>query len=491
MAHGPNTHCERCHAPQSTIPCRRCPIRRIDSRRPEVEPSEGLRKSAVYLDEGRIRLEREIGRGSMGTVFSAVDESLERVVAVKFLRPELQADPERVAWFRQETRAAAAIVHKNVVTIYTSGRHSGSDYFVAEYIDGPSLERLLHIARARGEPFPVTCALWVLDQICAGLAAVHAAGVVHRDVKPGNVMIEADTGRVVIMDFGIGGPITSHRDGTGRSSLEGSIPHRAPETFARWLADDQAGRLADIFAFGVTAYETLTGELPYPEGAWLDERTRHVERQPPPPSARRPGISPELDALVLRCLAEDPAGRFQSIGEVRAALRTELKAARAPLPRDAEPEPEDRSAALSQLAADADEQLRVVVADPTATFIPIVQEAVRMIDARGTVTASRSPSTALALARNLTPPPLAIVAPLRDARLNGLELLDLVDADPVLGGASRVLLVAEQVGDAERTFLERKGVAAILRPQASPIDVARALYRVAPSGVGSSPPPKR
>jgi serine/threonine-protein kinase len=490
MAQGPSTNCERCQVPQSSHPCRRCPIRRIDSRIPDIEPSEGLRKTAVYLADGRIRLEREIGRGSMGTVFSAVDESLERVVAVKLLRPELQANPEHVEWFRRETRAAAAIVHKNVVTIYSSGRHSGTDYFVAEYIDGPSLERLLQVAAARGESFPVACALWVLDQVCAGLAAVHAAGVVHRDVKPANVLIEAGTGRVVITDFGVGAPVSSRSDASREGSLQGSIPHRAPEALGVWLLDGQAGRLADVYALGVTAYQTLAGELPYPLGAFRDERTRRLE-PPRPPSAHRSELPRELDAAVLRCLAEDPAERFQSIDEVREALKACARSARRSLVPDAAPDLEDRSGPLGQLAVDAEERLQVVVADPGTRFISIVQEAVRMIDPQGTVTASRSPSKALALARSLSPPPRVIVAPLRHSHVNGVELLDLVEQDPVLGGMSRVMLVAEQVGADERAFLERKGVAAILKPQARPIDVARALYRVVPSGAGAGTTSRR
>jgi CheY-like chemotaxis protein/predicted Ser/Thr protein kinase len=483
------TLCTRCDVSKSSVPCHRCPLRAIDSRIPEVEASDAVRKSSIFLESGRIRLVREIGRGGMGTVFSAVDESLERIVAVKFLRPELQADPAMVEWFRQETQAAAAIVHKNVVTIYSSGQHDGTDYFVAEYIDGPSLERLLAIARAKGEQFPLTCALWMLDQAGAGLAAVHAVGVIHHDIKPGNVMVEVGEGRVVIMDFGIGGLVRPDLNGQGKSSIGGTPAYMAPEAFQKSPLRGRAGRLADVYSLGVTIFETLTGVRPFDGRTWVVARDQHINMAPFPPSLLNAKLTPALDSLVLRCLAKNPAHRYQSVEEVRTALGRAFGAACLSAESKVEANAhdgefydndnvEDRRRHIARIAEDADEPVKVVVADPTARFVAVVQEAVRLMDPRGVVQASRTVSKALELARRHLPH--TIIAPLWGADINGLDLLALVDSDDVLGKASRVMLVTDYVGDRVRHFLERKGAASILSADASPADVARALYLVVP-----------
>jgi CheY-like chemotaxis protein len=485
--------CERGNTPTARTDCSRCPIATIDDRFPDLAASASIRKTAIFLEGGRIRLMREIGRGGIGTVFSAVDERLDRIVAVKFLRPELQADPAMVEWFRQETRAAAAIVHSNVVTIYSSGQYGHADYFVAEYIDGPSLERLIAVARTRGEPFPLACALSMLDQVCAGLAVVHAAGVVHHDIKPGNVMIEAGTRRVLIMDFGIGGLVRPDQNGPGKSSIGGTPAYMAPEAFQATPLGGQAGRLADVYSLGVTIFETLTGVQPFEGNVWHVARDQHLNLKPPRPSFLRADLTSEVDALVLGCLAKRPADRPQSVEAVRVALRRASRAARLALERGAVAEArvrgngpgdgaeigiEGQGEGIRRIGDGAGERVRVVVADPDASFVTVVQEAVRLIDPRGTVAASRTVSKALELARRHLPH--TIVAPLRKAGLNGLELLARVKSDAVLGSSSRVMLVTDRIGSRERLALERKGVASVLLTSAEPAEVARALSFGAP-----------
>lgn len=493
MAKGSNTSCEHCNALESSVAYRRCPIRTIDSRSCSVEPSSGCRKSYIYLEDGRFRLEREVGRGGMGTVFCAVDQSLDRVVAVKFLRPELQADPEMVEWFRQETQAAAAIVHKNVVTIYSSGRHGTSDYFIAEYIDGPSLERLIAVARAKDEQLPLSCALWMLDEACTGLSVVHAAGVVHHDVKPGNVMIEAGTGQLRIMDFGIGGMVRPDQNGPGKSSIGGTPAYMAPEAFQSSPLLGQAGRLSDIYALGVTIYETLTSVQPFGGRYWRAVKDRHFNLIPPPPSSLRSALTPDADALVLKCMTKPPSDRFQSVEDVQIALRRAFRTARGSFEEEAEAKGEvhrggqvdgvrqkheGRRRHSRAITADTGRKVEVVVADPDASFVTVVQEAVRSIDPRGTVSASRTVRKALELARRQIPQ--VIIAPLHNADISGLELLTLVESDEILYTSTRVILVTDRLTGEERRALEEKGVAAVLIAHAEPADIARALDRIVP-----------
>jgi serine/threonine-protein kinase len=272
----------------------------------------------------RYRLLSRIGEGGMGTVYLAEHVALGKRVAVKVLRPEYSRDEELVRRFEQEARAASQIGHENIVDVVDFGRTpGGSLYFVMEALEGESLARLIH----REGALPVDRALRVLSQICRALGAAHARGVVHRDLKPENVLLVArddGTDLVKVLDFGIskthgvpdGGRITR------AGSLIGTPEYMAPEQAMATAVDHRC----DVYAFGVLAYEMLTGTLPFQGETPLATLLKHQGEPPEPPSRRRPDLPPEAEALVLRALVKRPEGRQQDMGEVAADLSRALAA---------------------------------------------------------------------------------------------------------------------------------------------------------------------
>jgi eukaryotic-like serine/threonine-protein kinase len=262
---------------------------------------------------GRYRLDEVIGRGGMSTVYRGTDLSLDREVAVKVaLDPLAEENPVYVARFKREARAAAALSHPGVVTVYDAGADGPTRYIVMELVDGQSLAELL-----REEPdhrLEPARAARIAEEIADTLAAAHAAGVVHRDIKPGNVMITRDD-RVKVLDFGI----ARTADGvtlTQAASVLGTAPYMAPEQAMGNPADARS----DIYSLGCVLYEMLTGRPPFI--ADLPEAVLHqqVRVQPKPPSERNPAVPPALNALVLEMLAKRPEDRPQTAAAVRDRL---------------------------------------------------------------------------------------------------------------------------------------------------------------------------
>ena len=286
-----------------------------------LSPSAGL--IGLILGE-RYRLLSRIGEGGMGTVFLAEHVALGKQVAVKVLRAEYSRDEELVRRFEQEARSASRIDHENVVDVVDFGRTpGGSLYFVMEALEGESLARLIR----RQGALPVERALRILAQICQALGAAHACGVVHRDLKPENViLVRRDDGAdlVKVLDFGIskthgvpeGGRIT--RVG----SIIGTPEYMAPEQAMGAAVDHRC----DVYAFGVLAYEMLTGRLPFHGESPLATLLKHQGEPPVPPSRLRPDLPPEAEAMVLRALVKRPEGRQQDMAEVSADLCRALAA---------------------------------------------------------------------------------------------------------------------------------------------------------------------
>ena len=264
----------------------------------------------------------------MGTVFRAHDDSLERVVAVKFLLPELQAEESLVERFRREAQAMASVRHQNVLQIFSFGRYGSANFFIMEYVDGLTTEDLLRHAIDRREHLPLKLTLEILEQAASGLSAVHKAGVVHRDVKPANIMYEEDSKRAVIMDFGIGKRYLS-TDLRRTQSPSGTPAYMAPEVVSGKEISAEEDHLSDIYAFGVTAFELLTGCLPFDAENWVDLCVKHVTQDPPAPSSRRSRLPKEIDDIVLKCLEKLPQARYESCAQLRDALRRRAREARA------------------------------------------------------------------------------------------------------------------------------------------------------------------
>jgi len=257
-----------------------------------------------------------LGAGGMGEVYEAHDRVLNRRVALK-VHPG--GDSE---YLLREGRALAAIHHPGIVAVHTMGMHRGVPFLVMERVRGLSVDRLLDERRARGERFGIAEALELLVAVADALSVVHRAGLAHRDVKPGNVML-APAGRVVLMDFGL---VLPHADRAGHRSVAGSLQYMAPEALSGDVAEGAAG-LVDVYALGVLAYELLTGFAPF-DGAEPVELYRAKTRAKlPRVREHRPDVAAELDELVSQLMAPDahdrPQGSEAALWQLR-ALRTRM-----------------------------------------------------------------------------------------------------------------------------------------------------------------------
>jgi len=269
------------------------------------------RLAAALAD--RYTIERELGQGGMATVYLAEDLKHHRKVAVKVLRPELAATmgPER---FAREIEVAARLQHPHILGLLDSGEVDGFFYYVMPYVDGETLRDRL----ARSGELPVHEAVRLLGEIADALAAAHKGGVVHRDIKPENILL---SGRhAMVMDFGVAKAVT---EASGRQQLTtagvalGTPAYMAPE---QATADPHLDGRVDIYALGVTAYEMLTGHPPFHGLNPQQTLAAHVTQAPVAVGQRRPGLSPALESVVMRCLEKRPADRFQTADELVAAL---------------------------------------------------------------------------------------------------------------------------------------------------------------------------
>ena len=258
----------------------------------------------------RYRLGERIATGGMGAVYRAVDETLGRQVAVKALRRELADDPSFLERFRREARAAAGLSHPGVASVYDYGEHGGQPFIVMELVDG---ETLAERVAARGR-LPWQEAFAIGEQVAAALAAAHAHGLVHRDVKPANILLGRD-GRAKVTDFGIAQAAqTATLTRTGM--VLGSANYVAPEQ----AKGGHVGPAADLYSLGCVLFEAVTGETPYRGGNAVAIATQHVSAPVPDPRERRPELPPEAAELIIRALQKQPAGRFPSGAAMAAAL---------------------------------------------------------------------------------------------------------------------------------------------------------------------------
>lgn len=255
------------------------------------------------------RIVRVLGVGGMGTVYLARDEGLDRLVALKVVRSHLASQPLALERFRAEARTMARLSHPHVVGVHALGETDGRPYLVMEYVPGTPLSRFVH---ERGEPLRAEEVLAILDQVCRGVAALHAAGLVHRDLKPGNILI-GPAFRVVVSDLGL-----SHGIGQATSSW-GTPGYTAPELCSGEPPPADLARRVDVYSIGAMAYELLTGQLPF--GTQAEWTFAMLEaRPPPPPSSLRPALGTALDAPVLEALAWSPELRTASVDALRRAL---------------------------------------------------------------------------------------------------------------------------------------------------------------------------
>jgi len=261
---------------------------------------------------GRYRLDSRLGAGGMSTVFVGLDTVLEREVAIKLLAEHLAEDDAFVARFRREALAAAKLIHANIVQVYDSGRdeQSGRHYIVMEYVEGQSVADILR-ERKR---LSIEEAADIVSQACRGLDYAHRRGVIHRDVKPGNLIINGE-GVVKLADFGIAKAAEDSRI-TLIGSVLGTAAYLSPER----TRGEEATPSADVYSLGVVLYQMLTGKVPYETGSLTELALRQQEGEPEPPSHLNPDVGPELDRAVGRSLASDTKLRYASALEMAEAV---------------------------------------------------------------------------------------------------------------------------------------------------------------------------
>ena len=259
---------------------------------------------------GRYEIQEILGVGGMGAVYKAFDKDIDRTIALKVIRPDLAGNPDVVARFKQELLLARDVSHKNVIRIFDLRDSGGMKFITMEYVLGRDLRALLH---ERGK-LPPAEALAIIRQVCAGLGAAHAEGVIHRDLKPSNILVDAH-GRVVVMDFGLARTLAG--DGmTSTGSLLGTIEYMSPEQAKASKLDARS----DLFTVGLIFYELLTGQVPYKADSAVATLLKRSQESAVPIVEVDPTLPRSLSAIVSKCLERDPEQRFQSMQEVVAEL---------------------------------------------------------------------------------------------------------------------------------------------------------------------------
>ncbi|HEX6819568.1 MAG TPA: Stk1 family PASTA domain-containing Ser/Thr kinase [Ktedonobacterales bacterium] len=261
----------------------------------------------------RYELQEPIGRGGMATIYRAVDFRMGRTVAVKILREVYSSDPKFVTRFQREARAASALQHPNIVQVFDYGQSAENYYIVMEFVEGVDLRRYLK----RHGILSADRAIEIARDVALGLGAAHRRGIVHRDVKPQNVLLN-DEGMVKLTDFGIA---SMYKDAgaerlTTTGMTLGTVQYYAPEQ----AQGEVVTPAADVYALGIVMYEMLTGRTPFDGDTPVAVAMRHIQDSPEPPAALNPRIPPALDRLIMRCLEKDPRDRFADGDALAAAL---------------------------------------------------------------------------------------------------------------------------------------------------------------------------
>jgi TolB-like protein/predicted Ser/Thr protein kinase len=287
--------------------------------------TDSLVDSTPQVLGGRYELLGLIGTGGMGSVYRARDRELDETVALKMLRRELGEQPEMLERFRREVKLARRVTHRNVARTFDIGEHGGDKFLTMEFVDG---ESLAHLLREHGM-LSIAKVAEITGEICAGLTAAHAAGVIHRDLKPDNVLIASD-GRVLITDFGIARAFDAGARAQTMGGLVGTPAYMAPEQVE---GRDTIDARADLYALGVMLYEMCTGELPFSGANAVSVAVARLTDEPPDPRALRSDLPDATARIILRCMARKPEDRYARADEVAAQLsQMTLPAVGAPPP---------------------------------------------------------------------------------------------------------------------------------------------------------------
>jgi hypothetical protein len=261
------------------------------------------------------RIERRLGRGGMGILYLAVEPGLDRRVALKLIAPEAAAEEVFARRFAEESRIAASIEHPNVVPIYAAGKEAGVPFIAMRYVAGSDLSKRL---AGEGRMGPAR-AVALIAQLGNGLDAIHAAGLVHRDVKPANVLLSGEEGaeHAYITDFGVARNVATQSGLTQTGRFVGTLDYVAPEQISGAEVDARA----DVYALGCLLFKLLTGQVPYPRDGEAARLYAHLNDPPPAPSLYAPEVSMALDDVVIRAMSKRPDDRYPSAGDLgRAAV---------------------------------------------------------------------------------------------------------------------------------------------------------------------------
>lgn len=403
----------------------------LPQRRRSATGAAGELPGPSGLVDGRYRVERELGRGGMGVVLLAEDVHLRRRVAIKLAIPDGGSHPDSVERMRAEAAALASVRSAHVAQVHAFGLHDGAPFIAMEYVEGLDLRALLHQHYdVHHDPVPVHRGVSILRQVADGLAAVHRAGLVHRDVKPANVVIERGTGRAVLVDFSVATVRGAEGEGD-RQRLAGTPFYMPPE----YYHDDAPvpSPQGDIYSLGCLACELLTGEPPFLRATPIAVCAAHLMSPAPRLSQRRPELRP-LDDVVVRMLAKKPEARFRSC----AALANVL--ARMTLP-----EAPDSPSSEDGLAAGP----RILVVDDDPLFGRLAARCAQIAFAGTPVSVARAGSAAAALQSAQRRRPDQVILDYQLPDMDGVDLLSHL-REVRHGGHTRVVVASAGVAQDAR-----------------------------------------
>jgi eukaryotic-like serine/threonine-protein kinase len=389
-----------------SIPTRELEARALPSERRELDgPPLGDTIDGLYEVCG------VLGAGGMGTVYLARDPQLQRDVAIKVIHADKIADPRAVERFLAEARAMARVHHPNVVTIHSYGSRNGQPYLVMEYVPGTNLAMW---RRHKGMVTPAE-AVVVLEALCRGVQAIHDVGAIHRDLKPGNVLI-GPVQRVAVTDFGLARSVADDEPWS-RSVITGTPAYLAPEIARSEALEPALATRIDVYALGVMAFELLTGQPPFCGPGLPMLLNQHAFELPPHPSEVCPSLSPAFDAPLLRALAKEPADRTPTADALRRGLLDALEA-----------------------SVSAPQPLRVLMVDDDPSTLMAMRELLRMSMPGVDVVTVADPASALAVAQRERPD--LVITDLHMPYGGGLALTTALRGDPAFADVPIIVVTA-------------------------------------------------
>ena len=309
--------CPKCrfNNPDDTLYCGNCaaplhPSEKIPASLTKTleTPKEELTRGTTFA--GRYELIEELGKGGMGIVYKVFDTKIKEEVALKLLKPEISGDEKIIERFTNELKFSRKIVHKNVCRMYDLNEEEGTYYIIMEYVPGEDLNGFIK----RAAPLSIGKSLSIAKQICKGLSEAHGAGVVHRDLKPGNIMIDED-GNARIMDFGIARSLKAEGI-TGEGLIIGTPQYMSPEQ----VEGKKAGQCSDIYSLGIILYEMMTGRVPFEGDTPLSIALKHKTEIPKDPREINEQVPEELSHVILKCMDKDKEKRYQKVEELLSEL---------------------------------------------------------------------------------------------------------------------------------------------------------------------------